>query len=210
MKFKILWIAGLMLAAMAGQVQAGIIAATSDAATGTSLINGPFTLGWSFTVNQNITLDALGVYDSDQDGLGQSHDVGVFDAGGTLLAATTVASGTSGTLIDKYRFQSIAGLTLTTGNTYSIGAVWLDGTDGMLFDNGGISFSPDVNYVDSNFAAGSTLQNPAFNGGGGGYYGPNFTYTTAAVPEPSSIAMLGIGAIGLFARRKRQQMKLAA
>lgn len=33
----------------------------------------------------------------------------------------------------------------------------------------------------------------------------------AAVPEPSSIAMFGIGAIGMmFARRKRQQTKLAA
>lgn len=37
------------------------------------------------------------------------------------------------------------------------------------------------------------------------------TQTSAAVPEPASLAMWGIGALGMaFARRKRHQMKLAA
>ncbi len=40
----------------------------------------------------------------------------------------------------------------------------------------------------------------------------NFVFTpVAAVPEPSSIAMFGVGAVGLvFARRKRRQTKLTA
>ena len=46
--------------------------------------------------------------------------------------------------------------------------------------------------------------------GGIGY--DNVTFNAVSeVPEPASVAMWGLGALGLvFARRKRQQMKLAA
>jgi len=39
------------------------------------------------------------------------------------------------------------------------------------------------------------------------YFGPNFTYTSAAVPEPASLTMFGLGAVVLVAgaiRRRRQ------
>src|SRR6476660_2949748 len=62
--------------------------------SGLPLGNGPFTLGWEFDANAAVTIRALGVFDDNQDGLGQSHEVGLFNGTGTLLASATVASGT--------------------------------------------------------------------------------------------------------------------
>ena len=52
-------------------------------------------LGYQFTLDSTTTFDGLGLYDADSDGLNDSHEVGVWDLGGNLLASTTVGPGTS-------------------------------------------------------------------------------------------------------------------
>jgi hypothetical protein len=64
---------------------------------------------------------ALGIFDDDSDGLSSLHEVGIWDAGGALLASTTVGPGS--TLLDpsargvgRYVFGSIGLLTLGSGS----------------------------------------------------------------------------------------------
>ncbi len=74
--------------------------------TGESLGNGPFTLGWQFTVSQSITVTALGAFDDSQDGLNESHDVGIWDSLGNSMGSTTVAAGTVDPLVNQFRYSS--------------------------------------------------------------------------------------------------------
>ena len=70
---------------------------------GFSVTNPPFTLGWEFDVLDPISVTALGVFDDSQDGLVDRHPIGIWDSGGTLLASTTVSSGTADPLVDQFR-----------------------------------------------------------------------------------------------------------
>jgi hypothetical protein len=179
--------------------------------TGQSLGNGPFTLGWDFTVNSTITVNGLGVFDSGQDGLAESHAVGLWDSSGDLLASTTVGSGLSGTLVDQFRYNSIAPVTLSADQTYYVGAVWLDGADPMVFNATGLFTNPSITYNASAYVGGSSsLAFPSnLYSDTTGYFGPNIS----AVPEPSTWAMMLLGFAGLgfagYHRIRKDRLALA-
>ena len=185
---------------------AGTPALDFDQNNGLTLGNGPFTLGWEFTTSAKLKLDGLGVFDDSLDGLNESHDVGLWDNFGNLLASTTVGSGTSGTLIDNFRYNSISPLTIGAG-TYFIGALWLDGGDNNVFvgQSGTVTTIPQVSYVSASYVAGGSLANPTNTGvGAPGYFGPNFT--AGGVPEPTSWALMlvGFGGLGVAMRSRRK------
>src|SRR5581483_3385210 len=50
-------------------------------------------IGWQFQVNAPVTVDGLGLFDVNPAGLSESHQVGLWDNSGNLLAQTTVTSG---------------------------------------------------------------------------------------------------------------------
>jgi len=193
---------GLALAGLLGtsSAQAGEIALNFDNTTGQQLGNPAFTLGWSFTVVDTINLVGLGVFDDSQDGLADSHEVGLWDSGGNLLVSTTVASGTSSSLTDKFRFESVTTTTLLAGQTYYIGGLWLTGNDNILFPGDAINqvTIAEILFGQSQFAGGGTLAFPGSSIGGNGYYGPNFL-----VPEPTTMLLFGVGAASLAIRRRR-------
>ena len=84
---------------------------------GQTLRNPPFTLGWTFTVDGTIVVSQLGLFDSRQNGLVEAHDIGIWDEVGTLVATATIGAGTSGDLIDNFRYVAIAPVTLEEGAT---------------------------------------------------------------------------------------------
>ena len=210
-KFAAVAAAAVALASLSVAAHGGTPALSYSLDTGESLGNGPFTLGWQFQANTTIKVDGLGVFDDNLDGLAESHDVGLWDSAGDLLATATVAAGTADPLTANFRYVGITPVTLTKG-TYYIGAVWLDGADNNVFvgDSGSVATLPAITYLSSSYADGGTLSNPTTLVGTPGYFGPNFEIT--GVPEPTTWALMlvGFGGLGAVVRVARQKAALGA
>ena len=173
-------------------------------------------IGYTFTVNNTITFNQLGVWDGPNsgtsgltgigDGLEEAATVTLWQAG-TQLRSTVVPLGTAGGA-DEFAYASIASITLAPG-TYTLGATYSSG--GNAFYNGGtasnrgggdpLTTTADVTITSSRFGpAGSEPTVPV--GGITGYIGPNAMFATA-VPEPSSFLFLGLAFTGALAWKRR-------
>jgi Domain of unknown function (DUF4082) len=173
--------------------------------------SGDLTVGFLFTANSTFTINSLGFYDYEQNGLQTSHDVGIFDTSGTLLTSVTVPSGTAGELGNKFRYASIPSFTLNSGQSYVIGGQ-TTGLDGYNYANMnsilGFSVDPRISIDSgaSRYNYGSSLTYPA-NGIGYDLY-PMVNLSTATlpfttVPEPFTIlgTIFGAGS-GVALKRK--------
>jgi hypothetical protein len=160
------------------------------------------TLGYEFTVNAAVKVTDLGVYDGGGNGFAGSIEVGIWDSVGTLLASTTLASGTVEALTDGFRYKSIAALLLTTG-TYRIGAAL--GAFEIYTQFAGITNNTSlVSHGTSYVTSGSGLNRPTTTfGDAGAYFGPNMMI--AAVPLPAALPLLlaALGGLGFVASRRK-------
>jgi hypothetical protein len=205
MKLRIAFAAATAtLALMGGAAHAATPVASLSDLTGETLGNPPFTLGFSFTANSAVLVTQLGVFDGGQDGLAEAHAVGLWDSVGTLLASTVVGAGTSGTLVNQFRYADIPFVALAAGQTYRVGAVWASGADPLVLTASGLSLDPRFSYQGGAYIGGASLANPTSVGGEGGYFGPNLMIG-GGVPEPATWAMMiaGFGMVG-FALRRRE------
>lgn len=85
--------------------------------------DGPFTLGFQFLVNSDITVTSLGAFDYLGDGFATAHTVGIWNlSGGAPLAMVTLLASTSASLLGSFRYGSVASVTLFAGTEYLIGA----------------------------------------------------------------------------------------
>ena len=169
-----------------------------------------YTFGWAFSTTTNISLTALGYFDNGEDGFVTSHDVGVWNSAGALVASATVAAGTSSALDGHFRYASIAPITLAAGH-YRIGGVHIGDSSGngdwYGYDPTNVAYGPEIKYEGYRFEptnGSTTLTDPTYAGKDSGYFGGNFKYTMSEVPTPSSVAaLIGMGLMGLIASRKR-------
>jgi hypothetical protein len=187
-----------------------------SAGTGNIRTGDGFSLGTTFTVGAaNEFVLALGVFDGPNgmngsigDGLQSSTPVGLFDSSGTLLASTTIPSGTTATLLNGFRYLPITPVNLLSGNTYTLAAYYSSSDPDVLHDQGGSpSTSSDfTNYLGA-FTGSNTVGSLSFPTGhtnGTAYVGPNFQYSST-VPEPMTSLMVLSGLSVLAARVLRRR-----
>lgn len=166
-----------------------------------------YALGWSFTANLDLVVDSLGVYAapdyvSGERTFTQSHEVGIFDAGGNLIAATTVNA--ADPLTGLFRWHALdSAVTLTSGSTYYLLAAM--GADQYTWDPSGFSVSSNITFGQNFYAMSDILVFATDTDGPGtlGYFGPNLN--AAPVPLPAAFWLLGSGLAGIVALRKKIQ-----
>lgn len=158
-----------------------------------------WTLGWKFSVTAPTLIEALGVYDSNQDGLAGPAQVGLWLAsGGAPLVQTTVAAGADASLDGYLRFAPVNNTILTPDVEYVVGA-YLDGDLATAFFGGNGLVDPRITVIDvrySSFGSGFGFPDQTDPGtDGAAFLGGNFQLTT--VPLPAAAWLFGSGLLGL-------------
>jgi hypothetical protein len=163
------------------------------------------TLGWSFLVNSEITVDGIGVWDDTSAPFGTPAVAGIFDDSGDLLASAAISSAStpvaSSNSDGQWLFESIAPLVLAPGE-YEIGSLFFDGAPlGEL--NPSFTtipqitvFGPTIGSIDSGLQAPLTPF-PDF------FFGATFEVAPSVVPEPAMFGFLIVGIAAMILRRAK-------
>ena len=178
----------------------------------------PFSLqaigGWEFALSSSITIDGLGFWDHNSDGLVGGHDVGLWNSDGSiLLASTTVTNASStpeanGAGPGRWLFNDINELTLGVGN-YVIGALFTPNNSDVAGVRAVAMTIPELTFVNGRQEQQPvglefpSLVIPQVNAG---VFGGNLRLKDAAAPAPvpATLYLFGLGALGLgFSRRRR-------
>ncbi|NOT37521.1 MAG: DUF4082 domain-containing protein [Saprospiraceae bacterium] len=159
--------------------------------------NGNWSLGWRFQVNTTSVITSLGVFDDNGgNGLNAAMPVGLYTDAGVLLASATVPAGTGATLINNFRYVSIAPVAVTAGSIYRIAALHINATGDLYGYCGGAcptTTAPQVTYLDDRFTSSSTLVFPTNNSGRIGYFGGNFLIGQTVVPTLGQWGLIILG-----------------
>lgn len=148
-----------------------------------------YTLGYQFTTSVALSINALGYWD---DGLGNNHQVGIWNSDGTLLLSTTVRG--SDPLMGHFLYDPISPFSLAAG-TYVIGGEFLGNGDPFTRNPTGVHAMPGYTWDEDRQIAGSGLVFPTESTNG---YGPNgilvvdFSVASAelANPEPATVVLM--------------------
>ena len=195
-----------ILLSIGGMCRGSSIAFSFSSGSPSTAISGVNSYGFQFTPLVNIIVDSLGYIDVGQNGLAAGHQAGIWDSSGTLLTSAILTTGTlAGPVLNgaQFTYTPITPIMLSAGSTYTIGAEY-DSADQMFYDFSGsqTSAAPSLLSVSS---VGYYVVNQ-------GFAEPTSTisnhydivnFTASAVPEPSSLALAGLGALTLASRLRR-------
>jgi len=121
-----------------------------------------YSAGWEFEVHSDLTVTAVGVFDCDDDGLDQGHQVGIWDkaTGMTLQATGTIPSGTVGPLVGHARYVPIPAYKLVAGHSYIFAALYPQSSTDCVVFSAEINFDPRITFVTGHEASGPGLTFP--------------------------------------------------
>ena len=170
-------------------------------------VDGPFTVGFQFRVESDITVTALGAFDYLGDGFVTPHSVGIWTlAGGAPIATATVPSGAAGSLVGQFRYVSISGISLSANTEYIIGASDFYGTVNDIYAGPvpvpAFSTSSEVTFLGhrgAGEAPGLVFPTVHFDALSPTTFGANFQFVP--VPEPPlGVARPWLGSVWLRQR----------
>lgn len=173
----------------------------SVSGTPQTLANPPFSLGYTFDVTNPFVVQYLGYFDAGRNGLNESHDVGLYDPFGTLLASVTVGPGSGDPLIGGFRMAAVTPFVLAVGAGYNVLGTAPTGADQLLFTASKTN-AYGITYVSGAFCEGATLQNSCGTNPDG-YFGANFA--GVVTPEPASVVLLATGLVGMIGVVRRRK-----
>jgi hypothetical protein len=174
------------------------------------------TAGFSFSVTTATTISGLGLFDVGSDGLINSHQIGLWSSGGTLLASATVDNSSSvvasTSSLGDWRETGITSLTLDPGS-YVIGASFLDVSqnteDAAVFSATGTTSLSGISYGTTVIGF-SDFAFPDFNENGvdAGAFGPMAFTDVQSAPEPGSLglSLCALGFCGLAFRSRNAKI----
>ena len=173
---------------------------------------GAYTLGYEFSLSNAATVNALGSYDHNGDGLGGAYTVGLWDVAGTLLASATV--GTADQLASSFRWADISDITLGAGN-YIVASAGDWGDDDFVYWNSSFTTN-QLTYVTDRWVRSTTLTFPylsqGYAGVAPGWLGGNVSFasttSTTSTSVPGPLPILGLAAAFGFSRKLRKRIKL--
>ncbi len=161
-----------------------------------------------------VDINALGFEDLGGDGFVIAHQVGLWDAGGTLLRSGTLSAGAADPLVDIWRYVEIPTITLQANTLYYIGVSlvtasgdgWTDGIGSAAFDlNPAFTESFAFNSLGGfafpgNYAGGDPLRWAMANA-----TLLNFSTQADQLVEPGTLALFGVSLVIIGLRRRRVQ-----
>jgi hypothetical protein len=152
------------------------------AGSGSCGANSDQSIGWQFNVTSPITVNQMSWFDEAGNGLGVSHQVGIWTPGGTLIASTnvTIPAGTAATLNGGWRVVNITPTVLPIGSGYIVGGYNGSGSTDCLSFNVSQTVHPDITYIDATFSGiNGIFERPtSFSAANNGFYGVGFTIDT--------------------------------
>jgi hypothetical protein len=141
------------------------------------------TLGWTFTVpaGQSIVVSSLGVWDgpsaSDSpapgDGLGEDHQVTIWDSNGNAVAQTTVLT-TDPEDANNFVYHTLGSSVTLSEGTYTIGVYYSSSNVDPVAQSAAGSIATPLTFNGS--AANTGNQQPAQDSTQFSYFGPNFQF----------------------------------